>query len=280
MVTTEAGLQTDLGLDGLDADSEVIADSSDPKVEAEPSKEADPLATLAGRIGTLEQSIARLNALDPAEVKRDLGQLRTLQGQYDRIVATNPLADVDPRLDANEALLTSIADALIASDLTDDRMKSTLSASRSALDTVKGVRAQSRMREELKADILRALPAPVVETNPWQQATVDVFAELAERLPDFDPTSIPLTVWTEGQAKGSPARAAAHVIRWAEGQAQNPAVERTAARRQAAGNGSPSRSGGPGSVEQDRQRLMVDGIPITDAPARKRVREALGLAEE
>jgi hypothetical protein len=163
----------------------------------------------------------------------------------------NPLADVDPRLDANENLLTSIAGALIDSNLTDDA-KAQLRAALNALDSAKGARAQGRMREELKAEILGALPplrpTEADSTDPWAVATQDVFAEIAENLPGFDPNSIPATVWQEGRAKGTPTRAAAYVLRWAEQKAVEPAVTRTAGRRTAAGAGAPARQGSAGAA--------------------------------
>jgi len=246
---TPSGLQTDVDADEIDADSEVIDVSPDAKVEAEPSKEVDPLADIRAQLG----GAARRDELESLrnQVRSELGRSQRLEARLEAMAGANPLADVDPRLDANEALLTSISDALIDSELTDDRMKSALRASRSALDAAKGVRAQGRMREELKADILKALPKveePVQTLDPWAQATADVVADLKGLLPDFDPTTIPATVWNAGKAKGTPARAAVYVIRWAEQQAANPAAERIAVRRQAAGDGSPARSGASPSV--------------------------------
>ena len=247
MVTATAGLESGAAAtDEFDADSEVIADSSDASAEAEPQKEVDPIADLRAQLG----GAARRDELESLrnQVRSELGRSQRLEARLDALAGANPLADVDPRLDANENLLTGIADALIDSELTDDRMKGTLRAARSALDAAKGARAQGRMREELKADILKALPQPAsTEThadNPWAQATADVIAEIKDRLPDFDPNTIPKTVWDAGSAKGSPARAVAHVIRWAEQQAEEPAASRTATRRQAAGVGSPARSAG------------------------------------
>jgi len=282
------GLQDDVDVDEIDADSEVIAGPPDADVETEPLVEVDPLAELRTQIG----GAARRDELERLQnqVRSELGRSQRLEARLDAMAGANPLADVDPRLDASEQLLTGIADALIDSDLTDDRMKSALRASRSALDTAKGVRAQSRMREELKTDILAALPKPSVapETqadDPWVQATVDVVAELRERLPDLYPptmsdqlvvASIPKAKWNEGLAKGTPTRAAAHVLRWVEQQAQESATDRIAARRQAAGSGAPARTGVPAN-DEDTIARYADGDRTVSQEQYEAANHRLGL---
>jgi hypothetical protein len=231
---------------------EVAPEGAAPETEAV-EEVADPAVEQAARFDKIEASLERLKGLDPNAVRSALGRISSLQSAVDDVSKRNPLADVDPRLDANETLLTSIADALIASELTDDRMKTALVAARSGLDSAKGARATNRMRAELKDEILSALPKPAPETepadNPWAQATADVVAELSERLPDFDPNTIPKAVWDAGVAKGTPARAVSHVVRWAEQKAQEPAADRVSARRQAAGVGAPARTGVPANDE-------------------------------
>ena len=259
-----AGLSVGVAEDEVDADDGAIDGSSGANAETEPSEDEDPLAELRAQVS----GAARRDELESLrnQIRSELGRSQRLEARLDALAGGNPLAAVDPRLDASESLLTGIADALIDSDLADDRMKSSLRGARAALESAKGARAQSRMREELRDDILKALPQPAAEPaaavdDPWAQATVDVYAELVERLPDFDATAIPATVWGEGRAKGSPARAAAYVIRWAEQQAATPA-ERTAARRQAAGAGAPGRSGSTVTYKSQREldRAVMDGV--------------------
>ena len=242
-----AGLQDDVDADVSDADSEVIAGASDAETETEPLAEVDPLAELRAQVGTAATK-AELESLRN-QIRSELGRSQRLETRLEELSGRNPLADVDPRLDANENLLTSIAEALIDSDLTDDTAKRALRASRAALDSARTVRSQGRMREELKAEILGALP-PLQPTapDPWAQATQDVLADIAENLPGFDIQTIPATVWNEGRAKGTPARAAAHVLRWAERQAAEPATTRIATRRAAAGTGAPARQGATGAA--------------------------------
>lgn len=225
-----------------------IADSTDAGFEDAPQDEVDPLAELRAQVGTAATK-AELESLRN-QIRSELGRSQRLETRLEELSGRNPLADVDPRLDANENLLTSIAEALIDSDLTDDTAKRALRASRAALDSARTVRSQGRMREELKAEILGALPplqpAAPDASDPWAQATQDVLADIAENLPGFDVQTIPAAVWNEGRAKGTPARAAAHVLRWAERQAAEPATTRIATRRQAAGAGAPAREGAAG----------------------------------
>jgi hypothetical protein len=239
----DAGLQPDA--DEVESDAgDATQDSTE--FGAEDAPQVDPLDEIRAQVGTAATK-AELESLRN-QIRSELGRSQKLEARLDELAGANPLADVDPRLDANENLLTSIADALIASDLTDDRMRSLLSNSRAALDSARGARAQGRMREELKREIISALPQnaqvdATAETNPWAQATQDVIAEIAETSPDFDAATIPNDVWLAGKNRGTPARAAAHVLRWVAEHAETPAATRTATRRAAAGAGSPARQG-------------------------------------
>lgn len=258
MVNAAPELQDEVEVeDGFDAEDENLTDElNETDAKTEPSLvETDPLAEIREQI-TKAASKEELDGLR-GQIRSELGRAQKLEARLNEMAGLNPLADVDPRLDANEALLTSIADALISSDLADDQAKAALRAARSGLDEAKGKRAQNRMRAEMLDEVKKFLPQPKTDDeappeNPWLQANNDVVAELAERLPDFDPLSIPREVWLAGKAKGTPARAVAHVLRWAEQQAEEPAATRTATRRQAAGSGSPARSGGPSLNDMDR----------------------------
>jgi hypothetical protein len=275
------GLQP--GADEAEIDAgDAIDDSTDSDVEVAP-QETDQFAELRAQVG----AAARRDEFERLQnqVRSELGRSQRLEARLDAMAGANPLADVDPRLDANENLLNSIAEALIDSDLTDDRMKSALRASRSALDTARGARAQGRMREELKAEILSALPQPAAaspdSSGLWAAATQDVLAELAENLPDFDVQTIPATVWNEGRAKGTPTRAAAYVLRWAQQQATEPATVRTATRRQAAGAGSPARQGAAGASItdiKDADAAYNTGLITHDQYKTERERLLLGVA--
>lgn len=238
----DTGLQADADEVEGGAGEGAIDDSTEFGAETEP-QEADPLEELRTQVG----AAARRDELESLrnQVRSELGRSQRLEARLDALAGVNPLADVDPRLDANENLLNTLAAALVNSDLTDDRDKAALRASLSALDSAKGARAQGKMRAELKAEILGALPSTeTTQTNdPWALATQDVLAEIAEVHPTFDVASIPGAVWQEGRAKGTPTRAAAHVLRWVAQQGDEPAASRPAARRQAAGPGSPARQG-------------------------------------
>ena len=281
VLDTTSGLQPDDGVDGFDAGGEATDELLDAEPVLEPSTEVDPLAELRTQIG----AAARRDELDSLrnQVRSELGRSQRLEARLDALTGANPLADVDPRLDANETLLISIASALADSELSDDRMKGTLRSALAALDQAKGARATRRLREELKDDILKAVqPAaePASSEDPWTQATADVIAELRERLPDFDIASIPIAVWDEGKSKGTPTRAAAHVLRWAESHAQEPVIDRAAARRAAAGEGAPARgAGGPTIIDaSDNDDAWNDGLISDDVYKKNRIRLGVGVA--
>lgn len=229
-------------VDEVEADAGIATDASTDA--ADEAATPDPLDDLRAQVGAAATR-ADLESLR-TQIRSELGRSQKLEARLDTLAGKNPLADVDPRLDANENLLNSIAEALIDSDLADDRMKAGLRAARAALDSAKGARVTGRMREELKAEILGALPSNTqevpVDSSPWAQATQDVAAELAETLPTFDINTIPATVWAEGRGKGRPSLAVAHVLKWVAQQGTE-TVSRPAARRAAAGTGSPAREG-------------------------------------
>lgn len=276
----ETGLQPDAGEVEFDA-GDAIGDSTEPDVDAAPQDEVDPLAEIRAQVGTAATK-AELEAVRN-QIRSELGRSQRLEARLEAMAGANPLADVDPRLDANENLLTSIAEALIASDLTDDEAKRALRASRSALDSARTTRERNKDRADLLREVRDALPQTTAASgasDPWAQATQDVIADLAELMPDFDVSSIPATVWQEGRTKGTPARAAAHVLRWAERQAATPAVERTATRRQAAGAGAPSRQGAAGAAinnMDDADAAYNTGRITHDQYKRERERLLVGV---
>lgn len=250
--------------------------SEEDEVVEEPVEETpDPLAE---RLGKLEQSLSRFDGFDPNEVKSNLGRVRAIQSKLDQITSTNPLADISPRIDATEALLNSIASALIVSDFTDDAAKTALRQAQTSLDESRTQRERKQMRDELLAEVTKAsTPEPQIQDPQAQAATLRVVGYAEAK--GIDPQTIPAQVWsllpneTFDQAV---TRVKAVVDTLAT---RETATVRTAERRQAAGSGSPSRSGA-NSLEADRQRLQSAGIPITETETRKRIAKELGVAIE
>lgn len=283
MVTEATELQDDIDLDsGFGADDEVTDELLEEDGEPEPSEETpDPLAEVRSELGALKQQLARFADFDPQQVKRDIGHVRSLQSKVDSLTNADPLKAINPRVATAEEMLGSLVDALIESDsdLIDDRAKTTLRAARDRLAQSKTEQEWERREAELLAKVGAVAP-PAEPDGPapdqWGQATRDALDELAERMPDFDPASIPTTVWIEGKAKGTPARAVAHVLRWAEQQATEPVATRTATRRQAAGNGSPPRSGGLTYTNIDDAEDAFNAGEL-DFDAYKRIRDQLGV---
>lgn len=261
-------------------DVEVVdgLEPSEPEVEVEPQVEVepDPLAELRQR---LDGAASREELLALSQkVSSELGRAQRLEARIAELPA-NPLADVDPRLDANEALLTSIADALISSALTDDATKGALQSARSRLTEATGKRAEQRMRAELTAEVLKSLPQPQEQTAP--QVSVES-ASATERVVGYaeakgvNPADIPESAWNlvgNESLDQAVARVKGVVDSLAE---QDAAATRVASRRTAAGPGTPARVG-TNSIESTKQRLQSEGIPLTDRASRQAIADSLGI---
>ena len=120
--------------------------------------------------------------------------------------------------------------------------------------------------------------APDESQSPERQVWDDATAYVKEqaRAIDFDPDQIPEDVWKAGAGLGSPVRATDHVLAWMRGQTESlEKVEQTAAKKRAAGNGTPTRSGASTSID-DLVRSFGEGKDITGAE-KLRVMEHLGI---
>jgi hypothetical protein len=107
---------------------EVIEDTPEPSEEETP----DPFQPVLERLGRVETAQSALSVLDPERLNRVLQMVPGLQSSLDKQKADNPLATLDPRIAANEALTVNVVEALINSDsdLVNDESKAAL---RSAL---------------------------------------------------------------------------------------------------------------------------------------------------
>lgn len=244
------GLDEALAGSESDADSEVIVGSLDAGAEQPPDETPDPLEDIRAQLG----AAARREELESLrnQVRSELGRSQRLEARLDALSSNNPLADVDPRLEANEALLTTLASVLVNS-LDDAQSIAALRAALSGLDQAKGVRAERKMRAELKDEILAALPQPQERAQeppiqtPEQIAATNRVLGYADAK-GVDPTRIPDAAWTTlpGETFDQAVQRVRGVIdALAAGDAS---TERVATRRQAAGAGAPSRNGATGPV--------------------------------
>lgn len=260
-------------------DAEIIPVDED--VVTEPvDEEPDPVAALRDEIGTIKQAMSRFDGFDPSVVKSDLGRVRALQSKIDQLTANDPLLEVDPRISANESLLLSIADALINSDFTDDQNKANLRSALTGITESKTQRERKAMKQELLSEIQSAATPTNVEptADPQTEAATARIIGYAEAK-GIDPKTIPAEAWNL-RANETLTDAVTRVRGVVDALAtQTAAAGRTAERRQAAGNGSPVRSGA-NNIAADRERLMDGGLALTETAKRKAIADALGIALE
>lgn len=263
----------DLDLDaGFTTDEDGATDAVDDTVE---EQESDPLAELRGALETATSEIERLKTLDPAKIGPALGRVAALQSKVDELEKRNPTAELEPRFETTENLTRAIARALIAGDLVDDASKASLSDILAKDETT---RTQRELDRRVKEAVAQAVPQTTQESAPetgWQ-ASPD--AEIATRTitkaakrAGIDPTSLP---WQQASAMGSLEEAEDFLF---EAIAKpSPAAGRAEERRQAAGTGSPNRSGGA-STHQDIVNRYGAGDPSVTAEQYQAAAKALDL---
>lgn len=261
-----------------DEDNEEIPDSPEPQEE-----EADPVAELANRVAQMEEIANRLRDFDPQEVRRGLGQVRSLQSKIDSLTNSDPLSAINPRVATNEELLGSLVDALISSDILEDSSKSSLRAARERLVQSKTEQEWQRREQELLSKVKSTTSeeqTPDEETERYVQYVNAKTTELRgyARAKGIDFTSIPASelLFKSGETVDQAFDRVVGLID--EKATEGSATDRLAGRRKAAGSGSPSRSGGSDNIDQIMQRLENEGIPLTDEKSRKAAMQRLGLA--
>lgn len=261
-----------------DTDDEALNDSA-LEDDSAANDELDPAAVLAARFDQMEAKLEALSGLDVQGVRSALGRVSALQSSLDELSKRNPAAALDPRISANESVVTALAEALLNDPSISDATRMTLSG---ALRGVEQARTQRELdsREEALLEKVRAAAAPASasavasDDDPWQRATATVKRRAAAL--SVDPATVP---WGEIQARATDAEdAAALAIEWLVEHKPDAPVAAVAARRAAAGRGSPSREAAAGDIEQLRTRAMTESIPITDKASRERLAAELGVS--
>ena len=269
--------ETDVLDDALDGDESLDEGLVTPTEEPTTEETPDPVAELRAEIASLKQSMA---GLDPARVQSELGRIRALQSTVDQLKnAPAPQRDTF----AEEAI-ESLASALLTSQLVDDDAKPQI---RSLLNRLGEAKTKSA-REALKAELREELKPAVAAVSEYEPAqTNPELTNATERVFDYaDAIGIDRAAAIavlDGKWSLEPGETLSTAVTRLKGvlktTAQNASTNaRVSERKQAAGNGSPSRTGAAGSVEADLQRIETDGIPITDEAARKRIADRLGVS--
>ncbi|MEK9810682.1 MAG: hypothetical protein VW362_09565 [Candidatus Nanopelagicales bacterium] len=255
-----------------------------PAVEPDEQETVDdqpnPLAEMQARLDAFEASVLRRDELNPDQVRSVLGVIQSFQGDIDRLKNQNPVAEIDPRLSANEGVLTALAQAMLESDFLDDSSKAALRQSLGPLSEARTARERAQLRQELLDEVRQQTPQQQPPGyTPEQIQLVATAAALQQRAADLgvDWNAIPAA---EKQFRANETmdqaaqRVAALIDRLAS---EESATDRIVERRAAAGRGTPSRSSGPTSNEDLLARLANDGLPMTAEAERKRAARALGL---
>ena len=233
-----------------DLDDEITDEISGSNANTDAPDDADPLAELRETISELKEFSKRFSDFDPLSVKRELGHIRSIQSRLDSLSNANPLEAINPRVDGLEEVIGSLIEGVLDSDLYDDTTKASIRSSRERLVNSKTEREWQRREQELLSKVSKAAePEQSAQADPWMQATSDVLAEAAELYPDFDVKTVPQEIWTGGVAKGTPARAVAHVLRWIE-QNHSAPTEQLARRKQTTGSRPERRAAGQSDVEK------------------------------
>jgi cation transport regulator ChaB len=240
----------------------------------------DPVQILTDRLGQVEtNSGQRIDGIE-ARVKSELGKLEYLQSVASKLDNNDPIAALDPRLSANETLLSALVDTVANSDdgIPTEQNRETL---RSAIAQYSDAQKQ-RDNETFKREVLaeaKATAAPEqTETAPtaadqWQAATQDVQAALPA---DFDMVTIPQDVWAEGVKTGRPSLAVRHVLNWVDTQSAD-ALDGLAERKAAAGDGAPSASAGGTTIDTLLSKLEELGPTVLSEAELKQVDKHLGV---
>lgn len=257
-------------------DPEVDSPDLDEDVESEveaaesPESELPDLAALAEQINSLRSTAATRADLERA--MRAAGRIEYLQSEMERLKNADPIARINPTLSHMQDQISLLADGL--ADVLPDEVRARLASQRSEQSVRQMVDQQVYDRlSALYQQSQQAAPQQPQGDPVWTQATLDAATEAQVR--GIDPTSIPQSVWNEGRALGSPARAVNHVIAWLDEQVDGGASERTTSRKRTAAKAPPS----AGVAMSDDELIDDYGLhpeKYTSAEQRNKVYSALG----
>jgi hypothetical protein len=228
------------------------------------------IGALVDRLSAVETSTQDLDYVKH-RVNSELSRLEGIQSRVDRLTQGAEGVVTSDRIEQLEGTLSELTNLIMSSEMVDDATKISL----------------REQQWERRLAAVESGPAPVPGLAPepnvtdevvkqtWDDAT-NYVAERAREMGFDNPTQIPVEVWQAGAGLGSPVRAADHVLAWVRAQTEGlEKVEQTAAKKRAAGNGTPTRSGTNTSID-DLVRSFGEGKDITDAE-KLRVMEHLGI---
>ena len=264
VTTTEPSVEDAPVEDAPTEDAPVVEET--PEEEPEP----DPLAELRVQ---LENAATKdeLNA-----VRSNVGRIDSIQSTLDALAKRDPLAEVDPRIDANEQLTTALAQALIGldDDVVPGLNKEALRTATAAVEAARGERALTAKVEKLLAERQQPdpEPQPVAQSSDADKATASVVGYAEAK--GVDPTTLTWTREPGETLEVASKRLKAVVDSLVNGEE---ATERIAERRAAAGSGSPARSGNANTTESILTKLSENGVAALTEKERDIAAKELGV---
>jgi hypothetical protein len=204
-----------------------------------------------------------------------------LQSELAEVAKRDPLAAVDPRIAELEKNNLLLIDALLAGE-PDDAVRTALSAQRAQIAQAQQDRqVTQQVREQVAAALPQAEQAPEALTSDEVEAIAERANEgvkVYARAKGVDFNSLPPELFTLRPGETSLEPAIARIEEHIDGIADEAgATERTTARAQAAGGGTPSRSGGASTIDDLLAKLEEDGPRALTEAENKRVRDHLGV---
>lgn len=231
------------------ADDDAILGFDDGLVEQdveEPQEEPDPLAEIRAELAATKAELDALKGwknYDPERLARAVLQVPALQRDFEEIRKQGATPQADPRVSEVEEHVLALTDALINSDLLDDASKASLRTAKARVDSAKTERQTEQRLRELVAQLPGAQqPAQPVDDRmvyAAQLESVRLQAYAEAKGVDFATLGDALKFLPNETMEQAAVRVRAEIDRLAG----EPAVDRVAERRRAAGNGTPARSG-------------------------------------
>lgn len=236
-------MATDMDQDEALAPDESLDTGFDGATDSDESEKPDPVAELRAEFVALRESVSGLN---PAQITSELGRIRTLQSKIDRLES----APAPQRDTLAEDAIASMARVLVASPLIEDEAKSDIRALLSRLGDAQTKSERERLKRELLDEMKPAVESPKEEAQTVSPEAASATARVLGYadglgLTDEETATVLNGKWQVTQADGNLEGAVKRLKGVLKAHVENKGtVNRVTERKQAAGSGSPQRSGG------------------------------------
>ena len=246
-----------------------------PEEDAQPDPLAELRKELVEGLAELKGTAATKDELNP--LRSNVGRIDGIQSAIDDLSKRDPLAEVDPRITANEQLTAAVAQALLDSDEEGVSVasKETLRTAFAAVEVAKGTRDRAVLKQELLSEIQKTAQPQQEAPETENPATAEVRGYAAAKGVEF--VDIPATAWqlAEGETLATAVTRVKGVVDSLANGAG--AAERVADRREAAGPGSPARSGNTNRIDSLLTKLDTEVPNTLDEDETKAIAKHFGV---